>query len=153
MTTRQCSKLRGVQYKMLQKMLGQRPAPGQPVDLYMEQINSRIKRVKGLYNVLNWDTWYHRAVFEWAGHVARISQYDESRLTPQVLAHRHWHWIQSIAAANRGSQLHGKRFRTWRWERPLYKFFENDRWETAAQHKAEWHDQLDTMMIWRQQNR
>ena len=79
----------------------------------------------------------------WAGHTSRMTDYDSDRLTCRVLHFRNWSWIQNVASANRGNQLHGKRLRIWRWERPLYKFFKDRDWELAAQDKSEWDALLD----------
>ena len=119
----------------------------------MHRVNSRTKEIRQHHVVAQWDAWYHRSVFKWAGHVARMQQYDHRRLTYRVFKHRCWKWIQAVAASHRGSQLHGKRLRIWRWERPVYKFFGTCCWETAAQDKTEWESQLDKMMQWRGANR
>ena len=139
--------------KMLQKMLGSRPKPEETIEQYMQRTSSVIKRIKTAHQLIVWDVWYHRLVFKWAGHIARIPSYDAARLTHKVLVHQNWRWIRRIAAENRGSQLHGKRLRTWRWERPIYKFFGDDCWEEVAQDKEAWTAKLDEMMLWRQQHR
>ena len=66
----------------------------------------------------------------------------------RVLFFKNWHWIETVAEENKGSQLHGRRLRTWRWERPMYNHFRGQRWEEAAQDKQSWISQLDTMVQW-----
>ena len=103
----------------------------------------------------SFDARYHRLVFKWAGHVQRIGLHDEDRLTFQMLRFKSWSWIQGVAAAHGGAQLHGRRLHVWRWERPLYKFFATQgcTWESAAEDKTRWTDLLDTMVAWRCSNR
>jgi len=138
---------------MLQKMLRFRPRVDESKEDFMIRVNCRLKHIKQLHRVIAWDILYHRSVFKWAGHVVRIQQYDAARLTHKVLAHKCWRWIQTVARQNRGNQLHGRRLRTWRWERPLYKYLGDECWETAAQDKLEWNSKLDAMTEWRRTHR
>ena len=153
MTNRQCTKLRAAQQQMLQSMLGYRPAREETKADFMHRVNARIRQIKDHEGVMEWDLWYHREMFRWAGHVARMPQYAPNRLTHKVLAYRFWDWITSVASANHGNQLHGKRFKTWRWERPSYKYFNDARWQLVAQDRLEWNTRLDAMTTWRRNHR
>ena len=153
LTARQCTKLRGIQQQMLQRMLGSRPCSEETKEEFMIRTNSKLKEIKQRHGVKGWDAVYHGSVFQWAGHVARIPQYDPSRLTHKVLHHRCWDEIQEIANRNGGNQMHGKRVRIWRWERPLYKYFGDASWERAAQDKIEWSSKLESMIFWRCKSR
>ena len=146
LTKRQESKLRGVQQKMLLKMVGIRPVTDETKPEYMARANRRLKHLKTFHKVAEWDKAYLKSIFSWAGHVSRIKQYDKGRITYKVLTFKSWRWIQTVAEENRGCQLHGRRLRTWRWERPMYKLFTNDRWENLAQDKQSWLSCLDEMV-------
>ena len=115
----------------------------------MYRANSRIRRLKSLHGIPDWDWVYHRSVFAWAGHVARMRSYDKQRSTYQVLCYRNWAWIQKVAQDNGGNQTHGRRLRIWRWERPIYKYFGEDCWEDVAQDSHHWSCLLDEMATWR----
>ena len=115
----------------------------------MHRVNARLKEIKTQNGVIPWDLLYRRSVFSWAGHVSRMRQYDEQRLTYRVFNHRCWDWICSVASANHGSQLHGRRFKVWRWEGAVYNFFQTGCWEDAAQDRLGWDANLDEMMHWR----
>eukprot|EP00928_Gymnodinium_smaydae_P067897 TRINITY_DN50909_c0_g1_i1.p2 TRINITY_DN50909_c0_g1~~TRINITY_DN50909_c0_g1_i1.p2 ORF type:complete len:109 (+),score=7.57 TRINITY_DN50909_c0_g1_i1:410-736(+) len=99
------------------------------------------------------DIWYHRLALKWAGHVARMRQYDDGRLTYKLLRYRHWEWIQNVAVSNKCRQKHGKRLRIWRWERPVYKCCHGQVWQELAQDKTDSNGRLDEMMTWRRNNR
>ena len=144
----QISKLRGVQLKMLHKMLGARRRHGESMKEFMERINSKLKRLREANGFNDFDKLYHRSLFKWAGHVARMIQYDPGRPTLRILRHKDWDWIRSISKQF-GSQLHGKRLHVWRWERHLYKFFGRSSWQEVAQDACLWHQRLDEMVSWR----
>ena len=149
LTARQIQKLRGIQQSMLEKMVAVRRHTDETMGHFMERFHSRIKQLKMTSEFLDWDRRYHKSVYEWAGHVAHMRAYDSSRLTVKVLLYRDWHWIQQISTTNRGSQLHGRRFRMWRWEKHLYKFFQDESWIDCAQDKDAWNQQLDSFIDWR----
>ena len=142
-------KLRGLQHQMLRKMIGVRPRSDESKQDFMVRVNSRLKHLKVVHEIVPWDRVYHNSVFSWAGHLARMKQYCPDRETHKVLMHKCWAWIQKIAEDNAGSQLHGRRLRIWRWERPLYKFFSDSSWMAEAQDKSSWTSQLESMVEWR----
>ena len=118
---------------------------------YCIRVARLVRNTLERYTQESWDAFYHRLVFSWGGHVQRISKYDPSRLTFQVLKFRNWAWIQNIADQNNGQQLHGRRLHVWRWERPLYSFFRPKglTWEQQANDNVNWETLLDIMVEWR----
>ena len=54
--------------KMLRKMLGTQRGRGELLEMYMHRTNAKIKRIKELHRVKEWDWLYHRSVYSWAGH-------------------------------------------------------------------------------------
>ena len=79
-----------------------------------------------------------------------MGEYDPFRITFQVLRFKDWQWIQNVANQNYGNQLHCRQLHVWRWERPLYKFFETrpESWGQIAVDEQEWHRLLDEMVEW-----
>ena len=73
------------------------------------------------------------------------------RLTYQVLKYKDMNWICNIASQNSGNQLHCRKLRTWRWERPLFKYFEGRpyTWQESAADKEQWLQQVGEMVSWR----
>eukprot|EP00973_Karenia_brevis_P001499 204040-Karenia_brevis.AAC.1 len=100
------------------RMLGFRPRKGEDKEFFMRRVNTKLQHLKQVHDIMPWDTRYHAAVFTWAGHLARMSKYCPWRETYKVLVCRNWRWMKNRAAANAGSQAHGRRLKTWRWERP-----------------------------------
>lgn len=151
LTTVQLAKLRGVQQAMIRKMLGLRAHDGETVADFCERYARSFKHVLHSHGERSWDATYHRLMFSWAGHVQRIGSYDPQRPTFQVLHNKDWQWIHLIASQNSGNQLHCRKLHTWRWERPLYKFFQDreDSWEQIAANEAEWQQLLPDMVTWR----
>jgi len=146
LTSRQISKLRGVQLKMLQKIIGCRPRPGEAVEVFMERWNAKVKRAKVLHSCMDLDHHYWRSVFSWGGHVARLAKYDSQRATYRVLNHKSWAWIQKVASANQGSQAHGRKVKVFRWERAFYLYFQKHPWQKEAQDKHNWKKHIDGMV-------
>ena len=97
------------------------------------------------------DVMAHRAVFRWAGKLVQIQGFDSDRLSSEVFCCKDWHWIQSIAIHHHGRPLHGRKLRTWRWEKPLYKCF-GDNWQALAEHPAEWSAREADFLQWRRLN-
>jgi hypothetical protein len=149
LTAKQASKLRGVQQDMLQKMVRLSRRPGKETDDYMYRLRLKIKRLKDTHSFIDWDRRAYSSMFSWAGHVARIGQYDAGRITYRILQHKSWEWIQTVARANNGNQTHGRRLKVWRWEAPMYKFFKKVSWQEVAQNKESWNQQLESMIDWR----
>ena len=151
LTQAQLSKLRGVQQTMIRKMLCIKPTPTEDVASYCIRCAHMVRNTMHRCRVEGWDAHYHRLLFYWAGHVHRIGVYDPDRLTYQVLKYKDMNWICLVASQNSGNQLHCRRLRTWRWERPLFKYFE-DRpctWQESAADKEQWLQQVNAMVSWR----
>ena len=153
LTVTQLSKIRGVQQTMMRKMLCLRREKSETLEDYMHKANSKVKCLKEKHAVKDWDWLYHRSVFSWAGHVARMPAYDPKRLTHLLLKFRSWRWICNVSSTNGGNQLHGKRLHIWRWERAIYKYHGDEDWQEVAQNSTTWNSQLDAMATWRSTNR
>ena len=151
LTVAQLSNLRGVQQSMLRKMLGLRSRAGEEVSEFCARYARNIRQLMHKHKLLSWDAFYHRSVFVWAAYVSRLAQSDPTRLTHQVLNYKNWDWIRVVADQNHGRQLHCRRLHTWRWEKPLYKFFEGkqESWQQVAADSDRWHQLLDEMVVWR----
>ena len=111
-----------------------------------------IKNLRLRHGIESWDAQYHRSVFAWGGHLARMSQYDPQRVSHQALLHKNWDWIQSQADA-RGGQNHGRRLHVWRWERPFVQYWHNLNWIEQAQDHKVWKSKLQSMVTWRLEHR
>ncbi len=93
-------------------------------------------------------------MYEWGGHIARLVQYDATRLTYRVFRHQSWAHIQKEAAQFGGRQHHGRQLKVWRWERNMYKYFgKKENWEVVAQSRREWNGMIADMVAWRLVNR
>ena len=89
--------------------------------------------------------------FGMAGHVSRVCTQDNSRLVGAIFKYRDYERLDGIAADNYGRQLHGKKLRVWRWERPLAKYAKQHEWSSwhdMAQDKRFWLSNLDHFARW-----
>ena len=143
LTARQVSKLGGLQQSILHKMVALRRRPEEDDETFMIRLNSKIKRLKQSHSFEEWPRTYHRKVFKWAGHVARMASYDPQRTTHRILQHKCWQWIRRVASSNNGNQLHGRRLRVWRWEAPFYRYHKDESWQQIAQDRGSWDQHLD----------
>ena len=114
-------------------------------DFVMERTNRTIKGLIQHLNAETWDLAYHRNVFKFGAWLARLSDFDPSRVTYHVFKHKDWRWIRKIARANSNSQLHGRKLRTWRWERPLY-VCAGEHWPDLAMNEEQWDEQLSELL-------
>ena len=154
LTEKSLCKLRGVQQRMVRKILQPTRFKMETQDDFCKRTGSMIKHFMLRRGAVPFDEVYHREVYKWAGWVVRI---EGERLTKEVLMFKNWDWLKNMSAQFGGRQQHGRILRTWRWERPLYKFFdtctEDTRWQEVAKDKASWVAQLDKMVRWRTNNR
>ena len=148
----QLPKLRDLQRSMARRMMHFKFHTDDTIDSFMHRTESSISHAFDVHNVQLFDVLAHRAVFRWAGKVTQIQILNPTRLTSIVFGFKDWEWIQTIASQNNGRQLHGRRLRTWRWERPLYKCF-GDNWKDLAQDPAEWASLESNFLSWRRINR
>ena len=86
------------------------------------------------------DEIYYRLQFRWAGHVARLPQWRGEAHVTQILRFRSIPWLWRQARIH-GHQGHTTRFRVWRWEQPIIRFFGTD-WTEAAQDRNQWETSL-----------
>ena len=125
-----------------------RRRPSESMEDFMSRLGSKIKAVKNAHGFNNWDAIYLQRLFSWAGHVARLQEYDPDRATFRVLQHRNYKWIRDIARRNGGNQMHGRKVRVWRWEYKVDRFFKGSEWQTTALSKTAWYERLDSFVQW-----
>ena len=150
LTRRDCERVRGVQQKMVRSMLRVRPLAGEGVQHYMARTNRLVSDAIARHS-LPFDQQYFQRMFKFAGHVARMISYDPRRLTLCIMNYKDWKYISKLQQIH-GSQLHYRRLRTWRWERPLIKYMGPD-WKDHAQHIPTWMSALSSYLAWRSVNR
>ncbi len=138
---------------MVRKMMKFKKEDIETVDVFMERSTRQIRSTLRHHNVVGWDMMSHRAVFRWASKLVSIADEDPNRITSIIFGHKDWEWIQSIADQNAGRQLHERILKTWRWERPLYKFFGTHWKYTAMRDPVWWQAQADNFLEWRAFNR
>ena len=148
----QLPKVREVQRRMIRKMLHCQRQEQEDLEHFMERTNGIIKNIMARHGVISWDVLLHRSCFRWAGQLIDISRREPGRLTSRVFQHKDWKYIKTIAAGNHGRQLHGRRLRTWRWERQFYKYFGDD-WQEEFTDKEQWREIESEFMYWCTWNR
>ena len=134
---------------MIRRMISFKLVETESAEEFMQRTNSYIKHLLVDNNIPQWDLVYHSEVFKWAGWMIRSNTAND--LARAVLFHKNWAWIQIVASQNYGRQCHGRMLRTWRWERPLYKFL-GEEWWTYSMDKDNWFDLLESFLKWRHTN-
>ena len=81
LTNDQLSNLRGLQQKMLRRMIGRRRHRQQSLEEYMIDTNRMIKSLKLKHSIQDWDITALSHHFGWAGHIRRLSDEDPDRVT------------------------------------------------------------------------
>ena len=69
-----------------------------------------------------------------------------------IFQYKDWAWIQNTARDNQGKQLHCRRLKTWKWEKPIYKYF-GERWQKHADDKDAWAAIEHDFLRWRALNK
>eukprot|EP00959_Pyramimonas_sp_CCMP1952_P417000 8736408-Pyramimonas_sp.AAC.1 len=149
LTAQQRSEIRGVQQAMLRRMMPLRRWPSETLSNFMHRLGLRVQTVKKTNGFQNWDSIYLQRMFSWAGHVARLRDYDPDRITFLVLQYRNFKWIRDRARRNGGNQMHGRKVRVWRWEHSVDSFFKGSEWQHVALCKSSWYERLDSFVQWK----
>jgi hypothetical protein len=156
LTNDQLDNLRGLQQKMLRRMIARPRHRELSVEEYMISTNRAIKQLKRQYYVEEWDITAMRHHFGWAGYIYRTSVSDPTRISGLIMKYRDRTWLQTVEQENHGRQLHCRRLRIWRWERPLVNYAVSKNvgsWhELAADHRT-WKDSLTDMAMHLRDNR
>ena len=156
LTRIQEQKVRGVQQHMWRKILRIRQKPNELNDFYHHRVAALSARIRQKLNVPCWSDTYAKAIWTFAGHIARLGEYDPNRPTHQVLLLQNRNFLKKTEIANRGSQLHGYRFRVWRWERHFYNYTEKGNlgdWMNIAQSRRAWTEHLELWLDWRKHHK
>ena len=127
---------------MIRRMIGFRKREEEGVESYMRRAESVVTAAIEAHRIIPWDVYARRLVFKWSGWVARLQIFDKERLTLAVARHKNLKWLQTIKAANRGRELHGRYLKVWRWESLVFSFFKEnfpgEEWEQVAQDAERW---------------
>ena len=129
-------------------MVGYRPFKGETPADFNKRVNPLLKKLRLQHFRASWEEEDYRTIYVWAGHVSRISTYDPSRLTPQIL---HFENYKSIINRYRGpseGQGHGRRVNVWRWESNCCKALGPD-WEQYTTNRDEWNHIVSDLVRWR----
>ncbi len=159
LTNDQLDNLKGLQAKMLRRMIGRKRHKTMTLEDYMIATNRIIKDLKRIHDIQDWDIVALKHHFGWAGHVSRLGKSDPERITFKIMCFRDKGWLDLIGSQNHGRQLHCRPLRIWRWERPMAKYahFSNDsctdNWHDLASDKRFWLATLDSMALWFRTNR
>ncbi len=144
----QCATLRGIQYSMVRKIMFFKRRDGEDDDDFFYRTNRAIKNTLRNNFFRSWDQTAHAEVHNWAGFLARLSHSEPNRVTGRIFRYRDWNWIHETASRNRGRQLHCRILKTWRWERPLYKYY-GENWQVQAQDKEMWNEGVNEFIYYR----
>ena len=137
LTKKQKENLRGVQQAMLRKMFKAPPMPEPGMDFELfEKWARRIKHFKNEAGCTSFDILQARAIFDWAGHVARLPGHRKDfPLATSVLI---WKGIraQILHEKRYKTQGHHRTFRPWRWEQNVWGAFGAEWWTEAQDYDA-----------------
>ena len=117
-------------------------------DTYCARANRVRRNLAQKLDWCSWDTLAHRRYFSFAGHLARIEAYDPGRPSVRVLKFKNYQFLERLMDRNQGRQIHCRRLRIWRWERPLWLRHGAD-WSSVALNAEWWKNNLDAMAAWR----
>ena len=147
LTGRQLQMLRGAQQCMLRAVLPRRPRPDELPWDFFQRWATQIRTWVADAGYVSADELYLRAQFAWAGHVARIPSWRGHSVASDILHFRDEAWLKRCVARH-GNQGHDKRFRVWRWEKPIAAYH-GVRWRDTAADKNKWADEVAPAAKWR----
>ena len=137
---------------MMRVMLGCKRRSGEEGDDYHYRVNLQLKRIRTRFQIMTWDMMIKRMQFRFLGHIHRFSMYDVERLALLVLNWRGVGWLKELEG-RRGGQMHGRRFKMWRYEWQVSHQFPNHEWKAVAEDRVSWEECLDVKVVrkrWRE---
>ena len=144
-------RLRGVQRSMVRKMLNFQDKEGEGKPAFFARTERIISETIERYSHY-WDMEVNKKVWALAGHMARMGNWDPTRISYRVFKWKNYEWIRKRQQTF-GNQLHCRYLHIWRWERPIYKYLKAASWQQQADDVAGWNAQLHTFLDWRKVNR
>jgi hypothetical protein len=133
-----CKKLRGVQRRMVRKMMGFKMRRTEDLEAFLGRSEALLSKSLDNNGILTWDLRARQFYFRWAGSIARMGVKEPLRITPKVLHFLNVADIKKYADSHGGAQGHGRRLHVWRWEAEVYEFAYD--WEDLALNTIEWND-------------
>ena len=140
LTKRDEQVIQTAQSAMSRRLVNTRKKADETVAMYSKRAYTAVAEVREKWHIQSWNDIIHAKHFEWAGHTARIGQYDPNRLTARILKWKHYSWLDALEAQyGPGRQNHARRLRVWRWERQIQKYWGRGKvWQTEAQDRDNW---------------
>ncbi len=114
--------LRAVQLRCYSKVIHFAREAGEDDESFYHRRNTCIRDLRKSLNAPTWDKVVMGRLHDWAGHLARIRNYDSSRLTLQVLDFKGTMQLDALSFLT-GSRGHNSRFHAWRWEAQFHRFW------------------------------
>ena len=110
---------------------------------YMADSHFYANQARQRFGFLRWDIQVLGRIHSWAGHVARMHVWARERLAVQCLRYRDATYLATLRSMF-GQELHGRRFRVWRWGKMMVDHYGLNWWEVAKDPEV-W---KDTQQAW-----
>ena len=113
---------------------------------YFQRRRENIAKISLQQKLSSWVDIVLRRIYTWAGHVARMQEYDAQRLIARVLSIRDHQWCQTVAALHpQQHQSHPSRYYAHNWESQFARFFDERYlvWKEVARDRQQWHSYMD----------
>ena len=150
-------RLRGVQRSMIRKMMGFRQGDGEGLPHFVARTEKAISEAIAKYT-RPWDEMVDRRVYGLAGHMARLAAREPGRASVWAFEYRNYKWMVG-QSDSKGNQGHSRYLHTWRWEKPIYKYWrvvhrtKPGEWHEKASDVRGWNECLENFIEWRKVNR
>ena len=134
-----CAAIRGALRGCFRRHLRLAGIHGESAERFARRQNKCIREVRKSLNLWEPDAIMCTRVYNFAGHVARISQFDSTRLTAKVLRHKDRGWCRQLLE-NFGHAGHPGRFAPWNYEFQLDRYFRHQglEWTDIAADRGAW---------------
>ena len=151
---------------MYMRIINLKRRPGESAEDHMIRYNRFINTRMAKIGATPWSQIVHKLHFTFIGHISRMESYDPERWALKLLKWRDGAYLQVLESQfGPGRQGHCRRLRTWRYERPILKFFrmwwqrltKDERrtyktWHCIASDKQFWYNLLPKYLAWREHN-
>ena len=143
-TRRQLISIRAVFARQAKRALRLPRYWGDSDEVYHRRANKVLRLTLHESRILPIDAYILKRMYDYAGHLVRVSARDPQHLTGAVLGFMDAQFKDALTAVI-GHQGHNGRFSPWNWERQYHSFFNRKgmSWKDVAKDREEWQKHRD----------
>ena len=139
------AQLKTLQLQMYRRIMRAFPQDGESKADYMQRSATRARNCMQSIGAIPWNQAVLNSIFAWAGHVARMEAYDQTRLAVKLLKWRDYNYLVTMRGLQNGRLNRGHLRRPWRWDFHIARYFSP---EQSLHEPSQWREKTKLREVW-----